>query len=95
MKKIVLFSIILISVVSCSNNNVKKDAERMAELFCKQNKIVSQAQDLHDSTVLKQLQQIEEEANKINKELESKYANDTKSMELFAKTYQERILKCK
>ncbi|HOS85139.1 MAG TPA: hypothetical protein PK199_09510 [Bacteroidales bacterium] len=81
--------------VACTNSDAKQDAQKMAELFCKQNTIVTQAKDLTDSLVLKQLEEIEEEANKINKEIESKYAKDTKAMETFAKTYQEYILQCK
>lgn len=92
-----LFLILIASaliVASCQDSEAKKDARRMAELFCKQNKIVTQAVDLNDSLVLKQLQEIEQEANEISKEIESKYASDTKAMEVFSKTYQETILTC-
>lgn len=95
MKPVLYLAAMTFIAVSCSNSDAKQDAQRMAELFCKQNKIVVEAKDLSDSLIIKQLEKIEQEANEISKEIETKYANDSKAMELFSKTYQEHILNCK
>jgi len=87
----VLFSLVLFSC----NRQVKNDAERLAELFCKQSKIISDSPNLHDSKITKQLAEIEKEAESINSHLQKEYSNDIDAMETFAKTYQEGIKNCK
>lgn len=94
MKQILILISFTLLLVSC-NRQVKKDAERMAELFCKQSKIVQQAKNLNDPTTKQQLTEIEKEVAVINKQLQTKYSKDIDAMETFAKTYQEGITNCK
>lgn len=94
MKQIILFVIISVLSLSC-NRQVVKDAERMAELFCKQNKIITESQDIHSAQVQKELEKIDKEVQQINDNLQKEYSKDIDAMEIFAKTYQEGIRNCK
>ena len=94
MKRILFIVGVTLLLFSC-NRQVKKDAERMAELFCKQSKIMQEAKNLNDPTTKQQLADIEKEVDVIKKQLQTKYSKDIDAMETFAKTYQEGITSCK
>ena len=93
-KAIYVGIIALLFSTSCESK-AEADAKKLAELFCRQSKIVETSGNMQDENTIKELQSIDDEATKINEEITNTYSKDIEAMDDFAKTYQEAIKNCK
>ncbi|HOZ14268.1 MAG TPA: hypothetical protein PK784_05730 [Tenuifilaceae bacterium] len=80
-------------MLGCSNNSIEQDAKKVAELYCKAQKLALKATQ-GDISVMEEAAKLTEEADALSKEMEGKYTSDSDA-EKFAVTLEKEMGKCK